>query len=82
MATTVHEHHTVPSDNSSAGWAALVIVLLAVLIVGSLYFSGYFATVEDDNDINIDLPETTQPLAPDVDESESLTPDSTETPTE
>lgn len=82
MTSTVHEHHTAPAADSSAGWAALVIVLLAVLVAGGLYFSGYFATAEDSNDINIDLPETTQPQVPEADDSEPLTPDSTETPTE
>lgn len=69
MTTTIHEHHSAPAGDSSAGWAVLVLVLLAVLIAGALYFSGYFATLEDSNDIYIDLPETTEPLVPDTTES-------------
>ena len=63
MATTVHEHHTVPAEESSAaGWAALAIILLGLLIFGGLYFSGYFegSGASDSNDINITLPETTE----------------------
>lgn len=68
MATAVHEHHHTASDSSgaSAGWAMLAIVLLAILIIGGLFYSGFFTNTAGqgggtDSDINIDLPEEVTP---------------------
>ncbi len=52
-----------PNGSSSAGWVALVIVLLGVIVVGALYYTGAFeGLVQNDNDvINIDLPDEVVP---------------------